>query len=447
MVSRTASSGQGASTAPRTLSSHGTHTRGIDVAAERQRYFGELLASDPGSLSSEPERLHSLSQQQKRALEECIATHGAVYLSSQTTREELVGLLRECSAAVTSLEEEEVPALVGCAKAFKGRAAEENARRESLKGVLESHDALLDILEIPSLMETCVRAGKYEAALELKGFLERMRVIHGVSDGRGEERDAWSGNERGPHLLSVVYGDVERVCLRMKEQLLEALERDVQLPACYQLVGTLKRVMGGDGWRDGEGGSLFEVQREFLERRGRWVDACVGEAGSGMVSGGRDVSDHVSVSITSGSAAEYVKKLTDVYRLQVADVLTQYRVRVGVRAFLSLCVCVFVRDVCGVFLRVHCLGCGAGRLFWQQLDARDAAAQIERSKLLMGDVADGVLHEGGGRGPAVCLGWLQSCVSAGVVLLCGEGAVTCWAGSAGSVAVFTLQRQGICFVR
>ncbi len=45
---------------------------------------------------------------------------------------------------------------------------------------LSRHTQLLEVLEIPQVMETCVRNGYYEEALDLSAHVRRMAKKHGT---------------------------------------------------------------------------------------------------------------------------------------------------------------------------------------------------------------------------------------------------------------------------
>ncbi len=52
-------------------------------------------------------------------------------------------------------------------------------RRKLNSLALSRHTQLLEVLEIPQVMETCVRNGYYEEALDLSAHVRRMAKKHG----------------------------------------------------------------------------------------------------------------------------------------------------------------------------------------------------------------------------------------------------------------------------
>lgn len=59
------------------------------------------------------------------------------------------------------------------------RHAEQIAQNRRMNNVtLNRHTEILEVLEIPQLMDTCVRNSYYEEALELVSYVRRMEKKH-----------------------------------------------------------------------------------------------------------------------------------------------------------------------------------------------------------------------------------------------------------------------------
>jgi len=254
-----------------------------DQSKEMQEYFGELLEFDHIKIKHEPAKLVQDVEDRKKLLDDCVSSHYNVYLSVHEKMKSLGGVLRDCSECLKKIEDVDVPDLQEQANEFRKKASQENSTREALRHVYSHQGMLLDILEIPSLMDTCVRAGNYDEALELKSFGRRLRMIHGDIP-----------------VVVMLSRDIEAVLEVMVEQLLEKLQSSIQLAECLKVVGYLKRMNAFPS-------DAVALKKEFLERRGCWIDASLRELGDSL------------------PPYEYLKKITDIYRLQMFDILMQYR--------------------------------------------------------------------------------------------------------------------------
>ena len=142
---------------------------------------------------------------------------------------------------------------------FENEAKELSARRKRVSLVLAKHTRLLEILELPQLVETCVRNGHYEEALELRQFATKIDRKLGTI----------------PLVASVVIA-VQGSMKVMLQSLLSQLKAPIQLPACLRIVGYLRRM------------DIFtetELRLRFLQARDSWLNGIL----AAIVVGGKRI--------------------------------------------------------------------------------------------------------------------------------------------------------------
>lgn len=119
-------------------------------------------------------------------------------------------------------------------------------------------------------METCVRNGYYEEALDLSAHVKRLDKKHGsipiikVSP-LSPLCHVMSRLSPAPHSapsLQTIARDVEVSMELMLTQLLQQLQGSIQLPACLRVVGFLRRM---------EVFSDVELRLTFLQARDCWL--------------------------------------------------------------------------------------------------------------------------------------------------------------------------------
>lgn len=149
-----------------------------DRAAQEDTYFSELLGYSVERLGKEPELLRAEQDQLRRQVQETAVGH---YRSFIGTARCLGDLRLQLAAAGAHLEalDKDLPKLQAAAERFRRDAAAANARRDANRQLYATHATLIDLLEVPSLMDTCIRNANFDEALDLRAYASKMAVVHG----------------------------------------------------------------------------------------------------------------------------------------------------------------------------------------------------------------------------------------------------------------------------
>ncbi|XP_063237017.1 conserved oligomeric Golgi complex subunit 8 [Bacillus rossius redtenbacheri] len=236
-------------------------------------YGVEQLVKEPDHLSEEAAAI--LEQTQELAF-----TNYKTFIQTAECSREIFRQFENTEARLDDLVRK-LPEFAERCRRF-GRASGDVGRRRRLNSLTLTRSArLLEVLELPQLAETCVSDGRYEEALELAAHARRLGARHGQ--------------------IPVVAGiarDVEAARLGMVHRLLSQLRSsDLQLPACLQAVGLLRR----SGLL-----SEAELRLKFLQARDAWLQ--------GLLAG-----------VPSDDANQHLSKTIELTRIHLFNIVTQYR--------------------------------------------------------------------------------------------------------------------------
>lgn len=108
-----------------------------------------------------------------------------------------------------------------------------NSLRKQNTFTLQKYSQLLEILEIPQLMDSFVRTDNFDDALELVTYCKRL-----------ERKFSLPFNKINLHIpiITNIVHDIRLSLEYMLEQLIIQLQSNIQLPACLRIMGFIRRM-------------------------------------------------------------------------------------------------------------------------------------------------------------------------------------------------------------
>ena len=248
-------------------------------------YLSRLSSFDIHKLNMEPARLENEKSRILDLTQDLAFQNYKTFIKTAKCSKDI---FKDFGVIETRLQSllDKLPLLSEHGHSFIKEAAGISDIRSSNSLTLTRHTELLEILEIPQLMDTCVRNQYYEDALELMFYVKRLDKKSFVAE---------------IPLMTGVIKDVQQSSQLMLEQLLGQLRTAIQLPACLRVVGFLRRL---------ECFTETELRLRFLQARNAWLES---------------VLSTISVGDSDNDAYERITRTVEVYRVHLFDIVTQYR--------------------------------------------------------------------------------------------------------------------------
>ncbi|XP_052170562.1 conserved oligomeric Golgi complex subunit 8 [Diospyros lotus] len=244
-----------------------------------QPYVSELLSFTLDRLHKEPELLRVDAERIRRQMQEVAVANYRAFISAADA---LLAIRLEVSSIDKHLDSlmAEIPKLTSGCTEFVDSAELILEKRKMNQTLLANHSTLLDLLEIPQLMDTCVRNGNYDEALDLEAFVCKLSTMH----------------PKIP-VIQALTAEVKQTTQSLLSQLLQKLRSNIQLPECLRIIGYLRRIGVF---------SEYEMHLQFLRCREAWLSGILDD-------------------LDQRNAYEYLKGMVNCYRMHLFDVVNQYR--------------------------------------------------------------------------------------------------------------------------
>ncbi|KAG9285540.1 hypothetical protein G9A89_006528 [Geosiphon pyriformis] len=175
-----------------------------------------------------------------------------------------------------------IPRLEECCSLFTREAAKISEKRAKINTIIDQQENLLNILEIPHLMDICVRNELYSEAMDISTHVSRLVT-------------------RYPKVLLIqqIEKEVKSTTQLMLSRLIKLFSEPIKLPSCSKIVGYLRRMEAFDE---------SELRLVFLLSRNSYLQLLM----RGIENEKRD-------------PVYYLKKYIDIFREHFFDIVIHYR--------------------------------------------------------------------------------------------------------------------------
>eukprot|EP01006_Ploeotia_vitrea_P028337 TRINITY_DN61045_c0_g1_i1.p1 TRINITY_DN61045_c0_g1~~TRINITY_DN61045_c0_g1_i1.p1 ORF type:complete len:650 (+),score=80.80 TRINITY_DN61045_c0_g1_i1:37-1950(+) len=228
----------------------------------------------------EPQRLAAERQRLEEEIVSVSVQHYDVFIKSARSAFEVLQDVSGCKSVATNMWKDIESLEKGCTQ-FAEAGHKWKTRHSQAVHLLNNHMKLLELLEAPGLLETCLRQEMYHEALMLHDHIKTLT----------------EANSHIP-LICMLAHEMEQTMQRLLRHILNKLTTPITLPVCMKIVNFLRRLKIL---------SEAELRNVFLSKRWQHLQALLAEA-----------------TLHKQNPNTYISKITAVIKINLFDILTQY---------------------------------------------------------------------------------------------------------------------------
>ena len=118
-------------------------------------------------------------------------------------------------------------------------------KHKDFQSTLQKYPELLQLLEIPQLLNVCIKRQSFEDAIRLAAFVEKLvkrhAVLYGVvtpemANRRAVEQKTDHSVRNGFDLILSIFAEVQQIIQSMRAELIQTLGGTLTLPLCVKTV-------------------------------------------------------------------------------------------------------------------------------------------------------------------------------------------------------------------
>mmetsp|Transcript_13099 Transcript_13099/g.14732 ORF Transcript_13099/g.14732 Transcript_13099/m.14732 type:complete len:671 (-) Transcript_13099:192-2204(-) len=215
---------------------------------------------------------------------------------------------------------------------------------------LLQHSSLLELLELPSLMDACVRGQLYEEGLSIASFANTLERKHlklsassSGSSGSAEKKQHDDDAQKDNPIVGNIVKEVRKREADLRRHLLHRLRSDVTMPQCLEIVTALRRLNGVEIERSSRESATtglnaldlekvheameWRLQVNFLEARDVWLEGNTVSSNHsslvGLVAQNNRKQLSKRLAMPSGNTEQLLDSI-DVYRTRCFEIATQF---------------------------------------------------------------------------------------------------------------------------